>query len=66
MCAVASAAAGEIIAWPGAIPIAASQVKTIIPGQVKGFGYSTSQYINAVRNILYSNKYIFVLLYIIT
>ena len=54
MCAVATAAASESVAWPGAIPITASQLKTITPGQIKGFAYSTSQYINAVCN--YNNK----------
>ncbi|XP_046961766.1 protein app1-like [Vanessa cardui] len=48
MCAVASTSAGNAVAWPGAIPLTRSEVKTIIPPQIQGFGYSTSQYINAI------------------
>ncbi|CAH2102332.1 unnamed protein product [Euphydryas editha] len=46
-CAVAGASAGNAVYWPGAIPLTAT-VKTIIPQQIKAFGYSTSEYINAV------------------
>ncbi|XP_047528245.1 protein transport protein sec31-like [Vanessa atalanta] len=48
MCAVASTSAGNAVAWPGAIPLTRSEVKTIIPPQIQGFGYSSSQYINAI------------------
>ncbi|CAH4031276.1 unnamed protein product [Pieris brassicae] len=39
---------GGALVWPGAIPLPAS-FRSIIPPQVKGFAYSTSQYINAVQ-----------------
>ncbi|XP_050342703.1 uncharacterized protein LOC126768531 [Nymphalis io] len=48
ICAVASTSAGNAVAWPGAIPLTSTAVKTIIPPQIQGFGYSTSQYINAI------------------
>lgn len=52
LCAVAGAAAGNAVAWPGAIPVStrlhSAQIKTIIPPEINGFAYSTSQYINAV------------------
>ncbi|CAG9581579.1 unnamed protein product [Danaus chrysippus] len=48
LCAVASTTASHAVAWPGAIPVTRTHVKTIIPAQIDSIGYSTSQYINAV------------------
>ncbi|VVC94887.1 unnamed protein product [Leptidea sinapis] len=45
---VVSCVRGSAVFWPGAIPVSSSFVKTIIPPQVKGFSYSSSQYINAI------------------
>ncbi|OWR54766.1 hypothetical protein KGM_215786 [Danaus plexippus plexippus] len=48
ICAVASTTASNAVAWPGAIPVASTHVKTIIPAQIDSIGYSTSQYLNAI------------------